>query len=108
MITCRPKVRSSAMHLGDDVFIRIDEVQPADQRVEGDVGKDVPGMATDVDHPGMGAAREDRDPFPPHVGGHEALVHDPQMRFPTAHPPRTVKWVWKPHSKLRAGISPLR
>ena len=68
--------------LGDDVVIRIDEVQPADQRVQGDIVKDLPGMATDVDHASMGATCEDCDPLPLNMGGHETLVHDPRIRFP--------------------------
>ena len=68
--------------LGDDVFIRIDQVQPASQRIQRDAGKDLLSVAADVDHAGMGAARENGDSFPLHVGGQETLVHDPRIRFP--------------------------
>src|ERR687894_1510080 len=39
-------------------------------------------MATDVQQPGMGAARKDRDPFASHMSGHKALVSDEGIGLP--------------------------
>src|SRR5215203_2669525 len=68
--------------LSDYVFVRRHEVQPSDHRVQRHVGKDLLGVATDVQQPGMGAAREDRDPLAPHMSGHESLVLDKGVGLP--------------------------
>jgi hypothetical protein len=39
-------------------------------------------MATDVQQPGMGAARKDCDPFASHVSGHKSLVLDEGIGLP--------------------------